>query len=93
MEKDIQQQYIESSKDSRLFFDIFFGVCRKFSIQYSKASEKDRAFVDELTQYMYEVRKAERDGLDTSKIEKPFPIVNWSMGNQQKEPVLPFPEK
>ena len=75
MKKDLQQQYLETSKDCRLFFNVFYEICRKFSIQYDIASDKDKAFVDELTKYTYEVKKAERDGLDASKIEKPFELA------------------
>lgn len=37
MEKDLQQQYLDTESNSRLFFDTFFELCRKFNIQYSIA--------------------------------------------------------
>ena len=64
MEKDLQQQYLDTENNSRLFFDIFFELCRKFNIQYSNATTQEKAFIDELTEFMYERQKAERDGKD-----------------------------
>ena len=62
MEKDLQQQYLDTESNNRLFFDTFFGLCRKFNIRYSSATTQEKAFIDELTEFMYERKKAERDG-------------------------------
>lgn len=75
MEKDLQQQYLDTENNSRLFFDTFFGLCRKFNIQYNKATAQEKTFIDELTEFMYERKKAERDGKDPSYIQKPFEIA------------------
>ena len=71
---DNQQKYLSGEKDATLFFDTFFAMCHKFKIDYEKASQKEKAFIDEMTRYSYELKKAKRDGLSTEKIEKPFPI-------------------
>lgn len=63
MEKDLQQQYIDTESDSRLFFDTFFSLCRKFNIQYNNATTQEKTFIDELAEFMYERKKAERDGI------------------------------
>ena len=75
MEKDLQQQYLDTESNSRLFFDTFFGLCRKFNIQYNNATAQEKTFIDELTEFMYERKKAERDGKDPSYIQKPFEIA------------------
>ena len=62
MEKDLQQQYLDTESNSRLFFDTFFELCRKFNIQYSIATSQEKAFIDEVTESIYERKKAERDG-------------------------------
>ena len=66
MEKDLQQQYLDTESNSRLFFDTFFDtffeLCRKFNIQYSIATTQEKAFIDEVTESIYERKKAERDG-------------------------------
>lgn len=40
----------------------FFELCRKFNIQYSIATTQEKAFIDEVTESIYERKKAERDG-------------------------------
>ena len=73
---DNQQKYLSGEKDATLFFDTFFSMCHKFKIDYEKASPKEKAFIDEMTRYNYELKKAKRDGLSTEKIKKPFLIGN-----------------
>ena len=58
MEKDLQQQYLDTESNSRLFFDTFFELCRKFNIQYSIATTQEKAFIDEVTESIYERKKA-----------------------------------
>lgn len=58
MEKDLQQQYLDTESNSRLFFEL----CRKFNIQYSIATTQEKAFIDEVTESIYERKKVERDG-------------------------------
>ena len=60
--KDLQQQYLDTESNSRLFFDTFFELCRKFNIQYSIATTQEKAFIDEVTESIYERKKSERDG-------------------------------
>ena len=43
--------------NSRLFFEL----CRKFNIQYSIAITQEKAFIDEVTEFMYKRKKAEED--------------------------------
>lgn len=49
-------------KQSSFVFDTFFELCRKFNIQYSIATTQEKAFIDEVTESIYERKKAERDG-------------------------------
>ena len=60
--RDINHKYIVVESNSRLFFDTFFELCRKFNIQYSIATTQEKAFIDEVTESIYERKKAERDG-------------------------------
>lgn len=71
---DNRQKYLSGEKDATLFFGTFFSMCHKFKIDYEKASPKEKAFIDEMTRYNYELKKAKRDGFSTEKIKKPFPI-------------------
>ena len=49
-------------KQSSFVFDTFFELCRKFNIQYSIATTQEKAFIDEVTESIYERKKVERDG-------------------------------
>ena len=40
------------------FYDIFFQICRKYNISWGKATEKEKAFVEELTKATYELQLA-----------------------------------
>lgn len=51
-------------KQSSFVFDTFFELCRTFNIQYSIATTQEKAFIDKLTEFMYERKKAEIDGKD-----------------------------
>lgn len=70
MEKDLQQQYLDTESNSRLFFDTFFELCRKFNIQYSIATTQEKAFIDEVTEFMYKRKKAEEDGKASTQSRK-----------------------
>lgn len=70
MEKDLQQQYFDAESNSRLFFDTFFELCRKFNIRYSIATTQEKAFIDEVTEFMYKRKKAEEDGKASTQSRK-----------------------
>jgi len=78
---DNHQKYLSGEKDATLFFDTFFSMCHKFKIDY----EKEKEFIDEMTRYNYELKKAKRDGLSTEKIEKPFPIEDGTLSEKLGE--------
>lgn len=69
---DNRQKYLSGEKDATLFFDTFFSMCHKFKIDYEKASPKEKAFIDKMTRYNYELKKAKRDGLSTEKSRSHF---------------------
>lgn len=42
-------------------YRIFFAMCRKFSVSWSKASEEQKAFIEEITRINYEREMAKRN--------------------------------
>lgn len=60
--------YFKADPDADMFYEIFFSLCRKFNVSWSKASEKEKKFIEELTRYNYEKKK----GLNPTEI---FPLV------------------
>ena len=57
-------------KQSSFVFDTFFELCRKFNIQYSIATTQEKAFIDEVTEFMYKRKKAEEDGKASTQSRK-----------------------
>ena len=55
---DTKEKAIANAKDVNTFFEL----CRKFNIQYSIATTQEKAFIDEVTESIYERKKVERDG-------------------------------
>ena len=54
------------------FYDIFFQICRKYNVSWSKASEKEKAFVEEVTRVTYELQLAKASGSDPSLVRPSF---------------------
>lgn len=54
--ENIQEEYWAGQRDSELWYNTFFEICKKFGIQWSKATEKDRDFVTEMTRVTYQNR-------------------------------------
>ena len=50
-----------------------------------KKRTQKKEFIDEMTRYNYELKKAKRDGLSTEKIEKPFPIEDGTLSEKLGE--------
>ena len=40
---------------------LFFAMCRKFGVSWSKASEEQKAFIEEITRINYERETAKRN--------------------------------
>lgn len=58
---DAKWYFTHETEEDRLWYRIFFSMCRKFSVSWSKASETQKAFIEELTRINYEREVAKRD--------------------------------
>lgn len=52
------KSYLQDAESDRLYYDIFFELCRKFHIDWASASEKERNFITEVTRVTYARRCA-----------------------------------
>lgn len=66
------QWYCREDSEERCFYDIFFALCKKYHISWSSATEKERAFIEEVTRVTYERDRAQRMGLPTEGIRPSF---------------------
>lgn len=60
---DAKWYFTHETEEDRLWYRIFFSVCRKFSVSWPKASETQKAFIEELTRINYEREVAKRDSI------------------------------
>lgn len=58
---DAKWYFTHETEEDRLWYRIFFSMCRKFNVSWSKASETQKAFIEELTRINYEREFAKRD--------------------------------
>lgn len=64
--------YCRHDPEEERFYNIFFGLCRKYNIRWASADEKEREFIEEVTRVTYERDKAIRLGLPLSEVHPSF---------------------
>lgn len=52
--------FTHETAEDRLWYQIFFSMCRKFGVSWPTASEDQKAFVTELTRFNYDREMAKR---------------------------------
>ena len=53
--------FTHETEEDRLWYQIFFSMCRKFSVSWPKATPAQRAFIEEITRVNYEREMAKRE--------------------------------
>lgn len=73
-QKDINlcEEYLREAKQDRVYYDIFFQMCRKFHIEWASATEKEKDFISEVTRVTYERGQAAKQGMPTDEIRPAF---------------------
>ena len=64
--------YFEKNPEAERYYEIFFGLCRKYNINWSSASTKERAFIEEVARVTYERDRSLRLGEPLSSIRPAF---------------------
>ncbi len=64
--------YCRHDAEEERFYSIFFKLCRKYDISWASASEKEKAFIEEVTRVTYERDKAIRNGQPLSEVRPAF---------------------
>ena len=64
--------YCRRDLEEERFYEIFFGICRKYRISWASATETEKAFAEEVTLVTYEHDKARRLGLPLEEIREAF---------------------
>lgn len=64
--------YCRKDTEEERFYDIFFGMCRKYRVSWASADEKEKAFIEEVTRVTYERERAQRLGQPLSEVRPAF---------------------
>lgn len=52
--------YCRQNPEEKRFYDIFFRLCRKYGVSWTSATDKEKAFIEEITRVTHERDKALR---------------------------------
>ena len=64
--------YCRKNPEEERFYEIFFQLCRKYSVRWASATPKEKDFIEEVTRVTYERDKAQRLGLPLSEVRPSF---------------------
>ena len=64
--------YCRHDQEEERFYNIFFSLCRKYSVSWASATEKEKAFIEEVTRVTYERDRAIRLGQQLTEIRPAF---------------------
>lgn len=53
--------FTHESEEDRLWYGIFFSMCKKFGISWPKATSTQKAFIEEITRVNYERELSKRE--------------------------------
>ena len=59
--EDAKWYFTHETEEDRLWYRTFFAMCRKFGVSWPKASEEQKAFIEEITRINYERETAKRN--------------------------------
>lgn len=66
------EDYLRDATNDREYYNIFFQMCRKFHINWTDASEKEKSFITEVTRVTYEREKALQAGSSPDTVRPAF---------------------
>ena len=64
--------YCRKDAEAVGFYEIFFQLCRKYSVRWASATPKEKSFIEEVTRVTYERDRAQRLGLPLSEVRPSF---------------------
>lgn len=64
--------YFRQDIESDQYYNILFSLCRKFNIHWMTATEKEKAFIEEVTRINYEYDRIRRQGGNPLDIRPSF---------------------
>lgn len=69
--------YMDQFSGSReRFYEIHMQMCRKVGISWSKATSKERQFIEEITRFTFEREQAQKAGLPLDTVKPMITVAN-----------------
>lgn len=56
--EDAKWYFTHETKADRLWYNIFFSMCKKFGVSWAKATPVQKAFIEEMTRFTYDKEMA-----------------------------------
>lgn len=72
---DAEWYFKQFEGEREAYYDVFFRMCKKFGVTWSKATEAERRFIEEITRYTFQCNEARRKGLSTESIAPVFELM------------------
>lgn len=66
------EEYLRSAEHSQEYDTLFFQMCRKFHINWATATDKEKAFIIEVTRVTYERSRALQAGDSPDHVRPAF---------------------
>ena len=64
--------YCRQDPEEERFYEIFFKFCRKYGVSWASATDKEKAFIEEITRVTYERDRAIRLGTPVEDVRPAF---------------------
>lgn len=64
--------YCRKDGNSDLYYNIFFTFCKKYNVSWPSASDKEKAFIEEIVRVTFEKEIAKQKGLPVSSVRPAF---------------------
>lgn len=62
MDSNAKWYFTHETEEDRLWYQIFFSMCKKFCVSWSQADEAQKAFIEEITRFNFESELAKKIG-------------------------------
>lgn len=69
---DAKWYFEQFTGDQEDFYGIFFDMCKKYGVTWSKASPKEKQFIEEITRFTFERNRARACGVSVETISPVF---------------------
>ena len=67
--KSDAEWYCREDSDRDLYLGIFFNFCKKYEVNYSSATDKEKAFIDEICRVTFEKEIAKKKGISLDSVK------------------------